>query len=177
MIVEKPNFFVFTGGPGVGKTTLIQHFEMLGEQVVHENARAVIRDYLETGGPGVPWIDPALQADLTAARDIADFQARLETQDRFFFDRGIMDCYGANGVAPSPTITEAIRTYRYNPTVFVFPPWREIYVTDRERRQNWAEAEATFERIMHTLPTLGYSPVVVPKGDIEARAAFVLARA
>jgi predicted ATPase len=37
--------------------------------------------------------------------------------------------------------------------------------------------EAVFKQILGTLPALGYEPVVVPKGTIEERAAFVLARA
>jgi predicted ATPase len=88
-----------------------------------------------------------------------------------------MDVYEANGAVPTPQLVEAIRTRRYNPTVFVFPPWREIYATDAERKQDWAEAEATFGKIMRVMPALGYAPVVVPKGDVEARAAFILDRA
>ena len=51
------------------------------------------------------------------------------------------------------------------------------YETDAERRQGWAEAEATFGQIMSRLPALGYTPLVVPTGDLGPRAAFVLARA
>jgi predicted ATPase len=88
-----------------------------------------------------------------------------------------MDMYGGNGVTPSPALKEAIRTRRYNAKVFVFPPWREIYATDAERRQDSREAERTFDLIAGRLPTLGYEPVVVPRGTIEDRAAFVLAHA
>ena len=74
-MTHKPNFFVFTGGPGVGKTTLIRHLEALGELVVAETHRAVIREQVESGGTAVPWIDPAAYADLTARRDVAIFDA------------------------------------------------------------------------------------------------------
>jgi predicted ATPase len=37
--------------------------------------------------------------------------------------------------------------------------------------------QAVFDRILQTLPQLGYEPVVVPKGGVEERAAFVLSRA
>jgi predicted ATPase len=95
---------------------------------------------------------------------------------RVFFDRGIMDMYGANGVPPSPSLIEAIRTRRYSSRVFVFPPWEAIYSTDTERREDWSRMEAVFKQILGTLPALGYEPVVVPKGTVEERAAFVLAR-
>jgi predicted ATPase len=171
---HKPNFFVLTGGPGVGKTTLIRHLEAMGELVVEETARAVIREQIACGGRAVPWIDPETFAEETARRDTALFDGLASETRRVFFDRGIMDSHGTNGVVPSPEIVEAVGTRRYNACVFVAPPWREIYETDNERRQDWAEAERTFDVIRQKLPTLGYAPVVLPKASVEARAAFVL---
>ena len=116
-------------------------------------------------------------ADRTGDRDIALFDSLAQEAGRIFFDRGIFDSYRANGAEPSATLIEAIATRRYNPQVFVFPPWREIYETDDERKQDWDEAEATFGTVLSILPELGYAPVVVPKATVATRAAFVLARA
>lgn len=176
-MLHKPNFFVFTGGPGVGKTTLLHHLRDRGETVVDESARAVIREQLTSGGQAVPWLDNQAFADQTSARDIAIFDSLAGEAGRVFFDRGICDSYRANGAEPSPGLIEAIGARRYSPTVFVFPPWREIYETDNERKQDWPEAEATFGKILGMLPAFGYTPVVVPKADLATRAAFVLARA
>lgn len=174
--MHKPNFFVFTGGGGTGKTALIEHLRAAGELTVDENIRAVIREQVEAGGSAVPWIDPKACCDLTTARDIADFDRLAGETGRVFFDRGLMDMYGTNGVPPSPALVEAIRTRRYNRQVFVFPPWQEIYANDAERRQDWSQMEAVFAQILRTLPDLGYHPVIVPKGSVEDRAAFVLSR-
>jgi len=173
-MLEKPNFFVLTGGPGVGKTTLLHALRSRGELCVEESARAVIRDELETGGRAVPWIDPEAFAAATAARDVALFDQLAGEARRVFFDRGILDSWRANGVAPTPALAEALRTRRYNRRVFIAPPWREIYATDAERRQDWAEAEATYGRILRNLDELGYEPVVLPKAGVEERVAFVL---
>ena len=173
-MIHKPNFFVFTGGGGTGKTSLIRHLEAKGELVVEENIRAVIREQVAARGRATPWIDPKACSDLTTARDIADFDRLRDEPRRVFFDRSLMDMYGANGVAPSLALVEAIRDRRYNARVFVFPPWREIYATDGERREDWSKMEAVFDQVLHTLPALGYEPVVVPTGDVVERAAFVL---
>ena len=177
-MIHKPNFFVLTGGPGVGKTTLIHHLEAAGELVVEESARAVIREQAASGGgAGAPWIDPKAYCELTVARDVANFDRMAGETRRVFFDRGITDSYRANGVEPWPEFIEAVRNRRYNARVFVFPPWREIYETDAERRQDWPEAERTFGKIVTAFIEMGYEPVVVPKGDIAARAEFVISRA
>lgn len=177
MLIHKPNFFVLTGGGGTGKTTLIRHLQAVGELVAHENARAVIREQAAAKGRGVPWVDPKAFCDLTTARDIADFDRLAGETRRVFFDRGIIDMYGANGVPPSPGLVEAIRTRRYNTRVFVAPPWEEIYQTDDERRQDWSEMQAVFEDILRTLPDLGYEAAILPRASVEDRAAFVLERA
>ena len=57
MIVSKPNFFLFTGGPGVGKTTLLEHLRARGERCVEETHRRVIRQQVAAGGSAVPWRD------------------------------------------------------------------------------------------------------------------------
>jgi len=131
-LIHKPNFFVFTGGPGVGKTTLIRQLEAMGELVVAESARAVIREQMACGGAGAPWIDPKAFCELTVERDIANFDRMADETRRVFFDRGVTDSYRAEGVEPWPEFLEAIWTRRYNARVFVFPPWREIYETDAE---------------------------------------------
>ena len=175
-MIEKPNFFVFTGGPGVGKTTLIRHLQAAGERVVEETHRAVIADQVAANGRAVPWDDYAACCALCVRRDIAKFDALAHETRRVFFDRCILDGFDARWDAPAELLAAA-RSRRYNPQVFVFPPWREIYETDAERRQDWAEAEATFERILRGLERFEYEALIVPKGSLDARAAFVTSAA
>ena len=171
-MIEKPNFFLFTGGPGVGKTTLIRHLEGLGEWVVDETHRAVIAEQVSLGSRAVPWDNYAACCGLCVRRDIAKFDALAHETSLVFFDRGILDGFDPRWDAPAELVAAA-QARRYNRQVFVFPPWREIYRTDAERRQDWAEAEATFDRILSGLDRFGYEPLIVPKGSRDDRAAFV----
>jgi predicted ATPase len=129
MIVCKPNFFLLTGGPGVGKTTLIEHLRARGERCVEETHRRVIREQVATGGSAVPWLDQQAYGERTAREDIAIFDALADVKERVFFDRGVPDT-GGPGYAPPPWHAEALHTRRYNRRVFVPPPWRDIYAQD-----------------------------------------------
>jgi predicted ATPase len=175
-MIEKPNFFLFTGGPGVGKTTLLDHLRAQGHRCVEESHRRVIREQVASGGRHVPWLDQAGYLERVAREDVVIFDGlAAETDERIFFDRGILDY--ATDCDPPAWLTEAGWSRRYNRRVFVFPPWREIYRQDAERRQTWAECEVVHGRILEGLAAFGYEAVIVPPGRVEDRARFVLDRA
>src|SRR5947209_1566501 len=172
-MIEKPNFHLFTGGPGVGKTTLIRHLQVHGERVVEETHRAVIAEQAAAGSRAVPWDDYAACCELCVRRDIEKFDALTGETGRVFFDRGIVDGFDPRWTPPLELLAAA-KARRYNARAFVLPPWRDIYETDAERRQDWAEAEATFGRVLAGLERFGYEAVIVPTGPVETRADFVL---
>lgn len=179
MTLIKSNFFVLTGGPGVGKTTLIRHLRAEGLTCVDETARAVIREQVSSGGTAVPWGDTQAYFETVARRDLALFDAMAEETATVLFDRNLVDaaCWAlAEGITTPPDLIEALRARRCNPVVFVAPPWPEIYETDDERKQTWAEAEATFPRVMTALVALDYQPIVLPCVSVAERAAFVRQR-
>lgn len=171
----KPNFFLITGGPGVGKTALLEELRRRGERVVEETHRRVIREQAASGGRALPWVDQAAYLARTCREDIAIFEAMTGVTEPVFFDRGILDSL-VDGEAPG-WMQDAARTYRYSRTAFVPPPWREIYTQDDERRQTFEDCLATHAAITRQLRRLGYEPVEVPCGPVETRADFVLAAA
>lgn len=130
----KPNFFLITGGPGVGKTALLAELRRRGERVVEETHRRVIREQVASGGTALPWIDQDAYLARAAREDIAIFDGMEDVRERVFFDRGILDSM-IDGRAPD-WMEAAARTHRYSRTVFVPPPWREIYTQDDERKQS-----------------------------------------
>jgi predicted ATPase len=58
--------------------------------------------------------------------------------------------------------------------VFLAPPWKEIYETDSERKQDFAEAERTFTQLSEVYRRCGYESMLLPKLTPSARAQFIL---
>jgi predicted ATPase len=54
------------------------------------------------------------------------------------------------------------------------PSWRDIYVTDSERRMTFEAAAAFGDRVRQIYLELGYRVVDVPRDAVVARAPFIL---
>ena len=94
-------------------------------------------------------------------------------------DRGIPDVAGylrLEGLFVPPHVKAAAETFRYDRTVFIAPPWPEIYRQDAERRQDGATARRTCEVMVATYRELGYTIAELPKASVAERAAFVRER-
>ena len=79
----------------------------------------------------------------------------------------------STGVSTEP-VRKAAEAFRYCRRVFIAPPWREIFTKDAERRQDFAEAEQTYEALAETYTQLGYKLVTVPCLPVAERLKFVL---
>ncbi len=175
------HFYVITGGPGVGKTTLLNELVRRGFRCVPEVAREIIREQVRTGGDGLPWKNREYYIQLMLKRSIESYR-QVERKgwqsDAVFFDRGIIDtlCYATLiGLGVSQKMDNYANHYRYHPTVFILPPWKEIYQTDSERKQGWEEAVSTYRHMGKIYRKYAYEITEVPKAPVERRVDFILA--
>ncbi len=177
--VLNPNLVVITGGPGAGKTTLLRELERRGFCCVPEMAREIIREQVAANGDALPWADTVRYTELMLARSIACYRRHTPAHRLTFLDRGIPDvlCYAQiidlDAVAK---IRSACESYRYNSTVFVAPPWQEIYSTDEERKETFADAVKVYERMVQVYRQCGYELVELARVNVKQRAEFLLAR-
>lgn len=95
--METLNFFVITGGPGVGKTTLINALGELGYLIVPEAARKIIKEQIQNDGEGLPWKNKIHYAQLMLVASLEAYQLTIDERSSniTFFDRGVLDtiCY------------------------------------------------------------------------------------
>lgn len=179
MTTTNEHLFVLTGGPGAGKTTLLAALAAAGHVVAPEAGRAIIRDQLAIDGPALPWRDRALFAELMLNFDLRSHGEAQRGSTPVFFDRGVPDSIGYLRLCGLPVpehVDRAARAFRYARIVFVAPPWREIYAQDAERKQDFAEAERTYEAVTAAYRDHGYELIELPHANVEMRAAFVLDR-
>ena len=177
--MSESKLIVISGGPGAGKTTLLEELRRRGYTCSDEVARQIIQEQVASDGRAVPWDDREEYSKLMLLRSIDSWQEYAADQGTIFFDRGIPDtlCYVRLVGLPSQLeqqLKEACHRYRYWHRVFLAPPWQEIYETDAERRQDFAEAVRTYDQMARTYFECGYQVIPLPLVPVEERADFIL---
>jgi len=170
-------FFVITGGPGSGKSTLIDELEARGYARSLEAGRGVIQDQVAIGGDALPWERPSLFAELMLCWEMRSYQIAQRSSGPVFFDRGVPDIFGylrLMNLAVPAHVRKAAEVFRYSRKVFISPPWPEIFAQDRERKQDFDEAVRTYEVMVLTYRDLGYELIELPRVPVEGRVEFVI---
>jgi predicted ATPase len=83
--VNKKNFFVITGGPGMGKTSLLEELERRKYICIPETRRQIIIHQMNIKGIALPWKSPMLFGELMFRQAHEDFLTCGEQQQPVFF--------------------------------------------------------------------------------------------
>ena len=177
MKYQNPSLFVITGGPGSGKTTVLLELKKYGFEFAPEVARQIIQEQVKARGKALPWEDRELYTRLMLERSIVSYKRHTPTLKPMFSDRGIPDTLGYARLirlADDGFIRSACNQYRYAIRVFLAPPWKDIYQTDIERKQDFAEAQQTYQQIIQAYNECGYELVELPRATPKIRAECIL---
>jgi predicted ATPase len=168
--------YLITGGPGAGKTSLLQALKAAGYHGSEEASRQVIASAMANGSDCLPWTDLACFAGKVLQRMTSLYTQAAANAGITFFDRGIPDIIAylkAAGLPVDNKYHTAFQQHPYQPLAFILPPWKAIYVNDAERWQTFEEAVHLYTFICETYEALGFTLVTVPEGTVEKRLQFI----
>jgi predicted ATPase len=168
---------VIIGGPGTGKTTIIEGLLAKGFCCYPEISREVT---LEAKNQGIEQLfleNPLLFSELLLEGRKKQFHnAQKEPHNIVFLDRGIPDVLAYMhyiGDSYPAFFDQACRDHIYT-KIFLLPPWEDIYISDNERYENFEQAKLIYNHLTETYQKYGYDLIEVPKGTVEERISFIL---
>ena len=166
---------VLSGGLGAGKTTLLSELGSRGFATVSDSAREVIAERRSRGESPRP--DPESFAREILRRDARKYAAQ-SGGDVAFYDRSAIEALGMLkeiGQLENKELSACLASFAYYKTVFVLPPWREIYRTDSERDHSFEHAVRVHQEVIRWYRRCGYEVNEVPRLPVTLRADHVLA--
>ncbi len=168
---------VITGGPGTGKSSIIN--ELLDRKYVcyEEISRQVTLEARKEGIEQLFLTDPLLfSTKLLEGRKQQFIDASKTGTDVIFLDRGLPDVLAYMDYVNDPYpnyFVETCKTYLYD-KVFVLAPWEAIFTSDSERYENFEQAIEIHDYLLKTYQRFNYELVDVPFESIEKRTDFIL---
>jgi len=168
---------VITGGPGTGKTSIIDELIKRNYTCLEEISRQVTIDAQQKGISQLFLTEPLLFSDLLLKGRIQQFHDAQNMEEiKVFFDRGIPDIVAYMdyaGISYPKRFKIACQDHIYD-SIFILAPWQEIYISDNERYENFEQAMLIHDNLVSAYTTYGYKLYDVPFGPIKARTEFIL---
>ena len=162
--------YLLTGGPGVGKTTLLEGISKMKIYTLKEVASTIIEAELARGGECLPWIKrDEFQKRVLETQLLWEQQIPLEVAFSFQ-DRGTPDgiaYYLLDGLAPPQALLEAAQRSDYT-GVFLLDPLA-TYQNTQIRREDQEQGQKLHQKIGEVYQNLGYSIKRLVAAPIEER--------
>jgi predicted ATPase len=160
---------VITGGPSVGKTTIITGLAQLGFTVVEEFATKIIKE-----GVLLPWVDRvAFQTEVLRQQLFAEESLKL-TEEIVFLDRGLFDgeAYYIKDKLPIPEIFSTLDASQY--TVAFLIEQLDTFDQNEVRREDIEFTNEITTILEECYKSRGVEVIRVPAMPPEPRVEYVL---
>lgn len=168
---------VIIGGPGSGKTTIIEELVKRGYTCYPEISREVTLEARKQGIEQLFLENPLLFSELLLeGRKKQYLNALSEECDVVFIDRGIPDVLAYMhyiGDSYPAFFDHACKEHQYT-KIFFLPPWEEIYTADDARYENYEQAKLIADHLVETYRNYNYNLIEVPKDTPDNRILFIL---
>ncbi len=168
---------VITGGPGTGKSSIINDLIQRGFTCLEEISRDIILEAQKQGIDQLFLTDPLLFSEqLLGGRKQQYAEASLLNAEPVFFDRGVPDVVAYmdfKGEDYPQHFMDACRDCQYD-YVFILKPWQDIYTSDNERYEDFGQAMQIHEHLLNTYQKYDYKLLDVPFETVENRTNYIL---
>lgn len=168
---------VITGGPGTGKSTIINELIKRGYTCYEEISREVTLEAQKQGVNQLFLTNPLVFSQrLLEGRQKQFIDANLISNTSVFFDRGVHDVLAYMdyiGDKYPPHFIDTCNTCNYD-FAFVLKPFKAIYASDNERYENFNQAVKIHSHILKTYKSFNYKLLGVPFDTVNNRVNFIL---
>ena len=168
---------VITGGPGTGKSTVINELLQLNYTCMPEISREITIEAQKKGIVQMFLKKPLLFSELLLQGRVQQYkEADQKNASIIFFDRGIPDVHGYMNYlgVDYPNLYKKISKQHAYTKVFMMPPWQKIYISDNERYESFEQSLAIYNHLEKTYKDLDYNVIEVPTGTLNTRVDFIL---
>ena len=167
---------IITGAPGTGKTSIINELKKRGYNCSDEISRKIISEQIKINGEILPWKNQIAFENKVAKMRTQQYLS-IPKNRICFFDRSAIDCIAylkLSNLEITSEIIKEVKKCNFNKIVFYTPVWKEIYVTDKERKESINQAQKIEKSIINTYQSEGYKLIPIPKISIKERANFIV---
>jgi len=168
---------VITGGPGTGKSSIIESLKKMNFNVFNESSREVTKKYKNNDSEQYFLSNPIDFSNILMDKRKKQFEEGSKSKnDYFFYDRGIPDILAYlnfKKIEYKSSMMKEILKFNYD-TIFIAEPWKAIYTNDSERYETYDELLEIDFHIKKIYKQLGYNIIILPKKSVKDRVTFIL---
>lgn len=168
---------VITGGPGTGKSSIIDKLKERGHICFDEISRQVTLEARKSGIEQLFITQPLLFSELLLEGRVKQFkETDKHDNSTVFLDRGIPDVLAYMEYFGSDYPEDFINICQKNTydVVFILAPWHEIFRSDSVRYETFEQSELIHEQLIKTYKTFNYHLIPVPFDTVENRVDFII---
>ena len=168
---------VITGGPGTGKSSIIEELKERGYICYEEISRKITLEARKSGEEQLFLTQPLRFSQLLLEGRTKQFiEAGKHDNTTVFLDRGLpdvlayMDYFGSD--YPKDFV-DICHNYTYD-LIFILAPWQEIFKSDSVRYETFEQSQLIHEQLTKSYSTFNYHLINIPFDTVEKRADFII---